>query len=201
QLAAAGVEVVLGRAVTAEDVLAAAPDAVVLATGAVPAAPPVPGIDQPHAVQVVDFHGGQEVGERVVVAGGGLNGCDAAVDLAERGHRVTLIDRHPEVGRDLNAISRGALLARLAELGVEVLPGTELVAVVPGGAAVRTAAGEHRELPADTVALALGARSDNALVRQLKGKVKELYALGDCLKPRKIGEAIHEGHRVGLRIG
>jgi 2-enoate reductase len=201
QLAAAGVEVVLGRPVTAEDVLAAAPDAVVLATGAVPAAPPLPGLDRPHAVQVVDLHTGQaRVGERVVVAGGGLNGCDAAVDFAERGHRVTLVDRNPEVGRDLNHISRGALLARLAELGVEVLAGTEVVAVVEGGAEVRTAAGELRRLPADTVALALGARADNALVRQLKGRVRELYALGDCLKPRKIGEAVHEGHRVGLRI-
>jgi len=205
QVRRAGVRLQLGREVDAATIAEEDPEVVVFATGAVPAEPPIPGLDGA-AVQVVDLHGARrgEAGERVVVAGGGLNGCDAAVDLAMKGHRVTLVDRNPEVGRDLNPISRGALLQELARHGVRVVGDVEVVEVADGVLIARDRAGERHRIEADTVAVALGARPDNALLRGLKdrlrGEGRQVLALGDCLKPRKIGEAIHEGNAVGMRI-
>lgn len=202
QVERAGVEVVLDSELGVEQIRELAPDAVVVATGAGPLDPPIPGIHQDKNLTVLRLHGGdgQGVGDRVVVAGGGLNGCDAAVDLALAGKQVTLVERNDEIGRDLNHISRGGLLHRLQAHEVEILTGHEVVAFTAEGVRVRTAPGEERTLPADTVVLALGAVARNELVGPLKGSVPELYAVGDCLKPRKIGEAIHEGFRVGLRL-
>lgn len=213
QLERAGVEVVLGSELGVEHVREIGPDAVVVATGAEPLEPPIPGIRHEKNLTVLRLHGRDDagVGERVVVAGGGLNGCDAAVDLALAGKRVTLVERNGEIGRDLNHISRGGLLHRLAAQGVEIVTGHEVTAFDDEGVRVRATGGTEpgdgpvdgeteRALPADTVVLALGAVARNDLVRPLKGEVPELYAVGDCLKPRKIGEAIHEGFRVGLRL-
>ena len=213
QARAAGVELVTGRAVDAGVVAEEDPEVVVFATGAVPAAPPIPGLEGELALPVVDIHGDRagEVGRRVVVAGGGLNGCDAAVDLARKGHEVTLVDRHDEVGRDMNHISRGGLLLELERAGVTLVPDVEVVRVeatpdadAPAVLVARDTDGVEHRVPADTVAVALGARPENALLLELKDELRaagrQVLALGDCLKPRKIGEAIHEGFEVGARI-
>lgn len=202
QMEQAGVEVVLGSELTSERVRELAPQAVVVATGAGPLEPGIPGIRHEKNVTVLALHMGEgrSLGDQVVVAGGGLNGCDVAVDLALAGKRVTLVERNGEVGRDLNHVSRGGLLHRLEAHGVEILTGHEVVAFSDDGVTVRAGSGEERTLPADTVVLAMGAVARNELVEPLKRAVPELYAVGDCLKPRKIGEAVHEGFRVGLRL-
>ncbi|GAG12081.1 unnamed protein product, partial [marine sediment metagenome] len=52
----------------------------------------------------------------------------------------------------------------------------------------------------DTVVLVYGGQAENQLYRVLKGKVKELYAIGDCLAPRRVEQAIYEGHKVAREI-
>jgi hypothetical protein len=52
----------------------------------------------------------------------------------------------------------------------------------------------------DTVVLAAGNESCDQLYFALKGKVKELYRIGDCVAPRKTDMAIAEGHRVGRQL-
>jgi hypothetical protein len=53
---------------------------------------------------------------------------------------------------------------------------------------------------ADTVVLAAGMKPNNSLFVSLKGRIAELYAIGDCFKPRKMIDAIHEGARVARAI-
>jgi hypothetical protein len=52
----------------------------------------------------------------------------------------------------------------------------------------------------DSIVLAMGNRAEDALYKALKGKVKELYRIGDCVAPRKIDMAILEGDKVGRLI-
>ncbi|MEE8586141.1 MAG: FAD-dependent oxidoreductase [Acidobacteriota bacterium] len=204
QIEQAGVQVKLNCPATLENVEAERPDAVVVASGALPLLPEIPGIGLPGHLTVLDLHsnrnGERGLGETVLIAGGGLNGCDAAIDLAAQGKKVTVVEMASEVARDMNHISRGALLAKLSELGIQLRTGCEIVRFTAKGARLRGPEGEVEELQADTVVLALGARSENGLLERLQGKVQELYAIGDCLKPRKIGEAIHEGYKVGLKL-
>jgi hypothetical protein len=62
--------------------------------------------------------------------------------------------------------------------------------------------GEEGEqtIPVDTVVVAKKLRADKELQESLEGEVDELYAVGDCVAPRKAINAIHEGFRVGVRI-
>lgn len=52
----------------------------------------------------------------------------------------------------------------------------------------------------DTVIVAAGNRSNDQMYKALKGKVRELYAIGDCVSPRKVNDAMIEGNRVGRAI-
>ena len=60
--------------------------------------------------------------------------------------------------------------------------------------------GKEEQVNVDRVVLALGATSENGLVKDLEGKVKEIYVIGDCQKPRKIIDAVYEGFQTGLRL-
>lgn len=196
--AESGVRVEVGREADLEQIVTFAPDAVIVATGARAKAE-----DRGNGTGVLDvfaLHGGARVGARVIIAGGGLNGCDAAIDLAQRGHEVVIVDRHEEVGRDLNHISRSALHARLAELGVVLRTAHRVCEIHGAGVVALDAAGQRHELAADTVIDARGVAAVDGLAAPLRGKVEELLVIGDCAAPRKIGEAIHEGFAAGCKV-
>ncbi|MCP4657154.1 MAG: FAD-dependent oxidoreductase [bacterium] len=201
QIKEAGVRVELHTEVIPELVETVKPDVVVVATGATPRRPSLPGIDNDRIISVIDLHSGKgEIGESILVAGGGLSGCDAAFDLALKGKTVTIVEMTSEIGRDLNRISRNGLLKKLADERVTILTEMEIKEFAPAAVVAVDAQGKSHTLEADTVVLALGARSADALVRELDGKVGEIRTVGDCVQPRKIGEAIHEGFLAGLEI-
>ncbi len=52
----------------------------------------------------------------------------------------------------------------------------------------------------DAVVFAVGGAADDGLYRDLKGKVEALYAVGDCMAPRGVEQAVYEGHKVGRTI-
>ena len=61
-------------------------------------------------------------------------------------------------------------------------------------------AGEIYTLPADTVILAVGMRSENKLAQELEGVVAELHAVGDCVRPRDAAEVAYQAARVAAQI-
>lgn len=203
QVERAGVRVELSSEGDEETLTRLNPEVVIVATGAGPRAGHVAGDDD--ALDVFALHGAGSgerlaVGRRVVIAGGGLNGCDAAVDLAQRGHQVTLVDSHDRVGRDLNHLSRGALMAKLDELDVTLRLGLRVTRLATDHIVARDAEGTLHELKADTVINALGVEPRQKLVEVLRTRVETLHVIGDCVEPRKVGEAIHEGYRAGLGV-
>ncbi|MBX6378635.1 MAG: FAD-dependent oxidoreductase, partial [Clostridia bacterium] len=123
QLRAAGVRLALGRAVTAEDLLADAPDAVVVATGSRPIRPDdLPGTDLPHVVVAEDVLLDRvPVGRQVAVIGGGDTGCEVALHLARRGHRVTILRRGPKIGQEMGKSYKWFILGELIRHGVRLM--------------------------------------------------------------------------------
>ncbi|MGN8245781.1 FAD-dependent oxidoreductase [Cellulomonas soli] len=199
QIADLPVTVHLGHEITADSPELDAADAIVVATGSVPIVPAsIPGIDGPTVVGVLDFHQGTPVGRRVVVAGGGLSGADAALELAQEGHEVTLVEMADEIARDMLLINRITLLRQLAEHGVTSLTGHAVSAVDAHGVRVSGPDGE-RTIEADTVVTAFGVRPAVALVEALAGRA-DVHAIGDCVKPAKVGEAINAGFTVALAL-
>ena len=203
QLDKLGVKVETGKEVTPHLVDHVRPEAVVVATGATPLMPSIPGVKNEKIITAVDLLlGKKKVGDKVVVLGAALVGCETALYLAHEGKKVTIVKMRLgiDIAEDLNAFSRQSLLQELAQNGVTILTNLTIKEFTAEGIVVTDKEGKQQTLKADTVVLALGAKSENKLAENLRGKVSELYVVGDCVSPRKIGEAMHEGFFAGWRI-
>ncbi|MFH1483477.1 MAG: NAD(P)/FAD-dependent oxidoreductase [Chloroflexota bacterium] len=189
------VRVKRGKAVTPEVVEALGPQAVVLAMGSAPFTPGIPGIEQNRVVLAAEvLRGRAVVGERVVVIGGEMVGCETADLLAEKGRKVTVVRRGEGFATRISPTNRQALLARLAQKGVALLAGASYQGITPHGLLIRDREGRERLLEADTIVMAAGARPHDGLAQALEGKVPQLYRVGDCVEPRTIQEAMAEAY-------
>ena len=96
----AGVEIRLNTEATKELLEKEAPDAVIIAAGSSPLVPPIPGIHGENVTIVNNYYLEKEkVGDEVVVLGGGLAGCEAAIHLAQEGKKVTIVEMREELDR------------------------------------------------------------------------------------------------------
>jgi len=205
QIRKLGVDVRLGVEATAALVLAEHPDAVIVATGSHPYIPPVPGNDGKHVVTDRDVLGGDaSVGATVVVVDDvhTEQALSTAELLLDQGRRVEVISPLFYVGQDVGITSIAPLYARLYAKGVVLTPSTELRAIEGTTVIVANVhSGAERRLESvDTVVLATGSRSTDALYRALKGHVPRLYAAGDCVAPRGVHQAILDGTRAARAI-
>jgi 2,4-dienoyl-CoA reductase (NADPH2) len=198
----AGVKVVLNKRADAALVKAESPDAVIVATGATPVRPDLPGADGPNVVQAVDLIAGKaKAGERVVVIGGRMVGMEIAIQLAEQGKKVCLVTlgRLGENGKPLEENIYRTLRNKMIKLGIQFFPATPAHEIRPDGVFAKDGA-NLLWLPADTVALAVGYRPENHLIAELKGIVPEVHAAGDCNGPRDGLVANQEGMETGQEV-
>ena len=210
RLQALGVEIHTGVSVDAATVAAAAPDVVVVATGADPLVPPIPGIDGAgvHDAQAL-LRGdvGVPPGTRVVVVGGSATGCETAELLRAGGAEVTIVEMAAGIGRGIEAITRRRMVRALRRDGVQVRTGATVVRIEPG--LVRcTEAGPadgsgpvERELPADLVALAIGWRpSGQRLAGALVRAGYDVRVPGDAERAADFVHAVNTGADAALTI-
>ena len=175
-------------------------DAVVCATGSLPIIPNLPGVDKPIAVDCLSaINGAKPVGKKVVVVGGGLVGTETALDLAENGHSVTLVELLPRIMKDVAVTDFLAYSERIAKTDMRILTDTRLEEVLDNGARISGPKGEE-VVEADTVILALGLKAEQGLYNELAAAGKEVYLAGDAVKAGKIFDAIHTAYRVAIRI-
>lgn len=173
-------------------------DAVILATGSTPLTPPIPGLDGDHVVDVIDAHLGAELGHRIVVCGGGLSGADFALEAAQDGHDVTIVEMADGIAADLLMINRITLMRDLAEAGITLLTGHTVTAVDPTGVTVGGPDGPVH-IAADTVVSAFGVRPATRLVEALADR-EGVVAIGDCVRPAKVGDAINAGFEAAFAL-
>ena len=211
-----GVRIHLKREATPDDILAEGPDAVVIATGALPREPEEVGwkgnIITAWELLANDSDSRKlaaESREAVVVDDGSgfWETCSAAEYLGTGGSHVTLIAPTRSIGVSIPAESIIPLLVRLRRLGVTLLPMSRVAAVEPGRVCVydviRMAATRSLEevwLPADLVVVNAGKLVNDGLVDRLVGHVAQVHAVGDCVAPRRISHAVLEAHRVARAI-
>jgi len=144
--------------------------------------------------------GKKEAGDTVVVVGGGMVGCEAAIYLMQKDKKVSIVEMMGQlVPEAMDMSNRIGLLNMVKESKIEVLTSTKLLEVTKKGAVVR-ADGSKKELKADCVVLAAGFKSESMLREALEGKVPELFAVGDCVEPRRILNAIWEGFHAARLI-
>lgn len=203
QLDKLGINIYLGKEATNATVLEDNPDAVVVATGSVPLLPTLDGTGVLQVVSVWDvLQGKVHVAEKAVIvdAGEGFwQCCSTAEYLARQGKKVEIISRLSQIGTEIPLESIEGLRRRLFRAGVVLSPLT-VPKRADGNILVcsHVVSDEEREITdVDTVVMAVGNKACDELYQSLKGKVNEIFAIGDCLAPRRIPEAIREGHRVG----
>jgi 2,4-dienoyl-CoA reductase-like NADH-dependent reductase (Old Yellow Enzyme family)/thioredoxin reductase len=203
QLQASHVTVSLGKEATPAAIKEFNADAVIIASGARPFIVDIPGIDGPNVVGFAEALSGRpEAGGKTVVWGGGFVGCEVAAFFAEKGAKVTLLFPEPRPAPEVtNPDIRKCLLKALEDSGVEIMGEIrEFKEVTPKGIAVTDKEGVERIVEASRIVLATGLRPDDSLAGSLRKAVPELYEAGDCLSPRRIMEAVHEGAEAALQI-
>lgn len=139
-------------------------------------------------------------GTNVLIVGGGLVGAETADFLGEHGSNVTIIDMLPEIGMNMQYGPLKFLKKRFAEYGVMEITNAKVTEMYQDGISYQQN-GEIKEIRGfDTIILASGVKSWNPLEEKLKGKVKEIYVIGDAKKPSMALDATEAGARVALQI-
>ena len=200
QVKKTGVKVKLGTEVSADDILRLNHDVVILATGASHYIPPnISGAD--NGVTAIDvLKGKKKVGETVIMCGGGLIGCETALHLVQQGKKVTIVEMLDDVAGDMDFYSKNVLVEKLKEAKVRVITSGKISEVTPQGVIFEDKEGKKQTLKADTVVLALGLSPNRGLVDRLDGKLKEMYVIGDCVKPGRVHNAIQEAAHIAREI-
>ena len=201
QLKKLGVKIQLNQEISPENMKEMKADAVILATGGFPLVPPIPGIDRENVMTAGQALANPEkAGKKVVIVGGGSVGAETAAFLLDRKKDVTLIEMLPEIAGDSEMVNRKVLLRSLGEKGVKIQVLSKATAVLSEGVEVEF--DSRREiLAADTIVLAVGTQPDDELEATPEAMRVEFHKIGDCVKPRKAIDAIHEGFRVAFQLG
>jgi NADPH-dependent 2,4-dienoyl-CoA reductase/sulfur reductase-like enzyme len=198
------INVVYNREVNRQLVETERPDVVIIATGSRLYDPNVARINRGQMVSALDVYSGSiETGDHVLVVGAGLVGSETALILARQGKRVILMDRLEKIAFDVEPLTFMALTELLSQQGVEIRTGLNLEAAAEKGAWVSDKEWNRFTIEADTVVNALGLEPNQELIKELEGTAPVIFAVGDCYKPRDVGDCVHEAfsRAVGLEPG
>ncbi|MEM2668356.1 MAG: FAD-dependent oxidoreductase, partial [Candidatus Methanomethylicaceae archaeon] len=158
------IEIKIGRKATLKDIEKISPEIIILATGAKPIIPSIPGIKNKNVITAWDvLLNTTKVGDNVVIIGGGMVGCETAEYLIKKGKKVKIIEMLPDIAVDVEFRSRTFLLERLHLNKVDILVNTELKEVMDNKAILINKKGEKIVLEADNIVLACGSKPNNEL--------------------------------------
>jgi 2,4-dienoyl-CoA reductase (NADPH2) len=220
QMTKLGVTIRLGKEVTPALIEEMKPDVLLLATGGIAAPPVLPGIEGPNVVSNAKLHKmlkfflrfftpttlrwltkfWMPLGKRVVIIGGGIQGCELAEFLVKRGRTVTIVDSAEAMGEGMISHLRLQLFWWFRKKGVTMLPGVKPLAVTAKGLTVLMKEGYKRTIEADSIVTALPLEPNDELLHALQGKIPEIHAIGDCASPGLIVDAIGTGWRVSKSL-
>ncbi|MEO0278860.1 MAG: FAD-dependent oxidoreductase [candidate division WOR-3 bacterium] len=199
------IRVVFNTDVNADLVKMESPDALIIAVGAEPLFPDVPGIRQRNVVWAGDTYSNEGyLGKTIIVVGAGYTGLETAVFLASKGKKVTIIEMMgaDALFSDVGSAHKFYLLDRIKEYDIKIVPDTRLIEVTDSGIKTIDRALNLRDYEAETIVIATGMRPRKEKVQELRRLVPEteVYIIGDCKKPRKLFHAIHEGFNAACEL-
>jgi NADPH-dependent 2,4-dienoyl-CoA reductase/sulfur reductase-like enzyme len=200
-----GVKVITGHTVDAAFVREQQPDAVVVATGATPRVPELELMDDPVVLTAWDVINGADVPSgRVVVADWRCDwiGLGVAQQLAKRGHKVTLAVTGYMAGQRIQQYVRDEMTKQALQAGVEIVPLVRIYGADADSVYLQHALTGEPVIVDDVAALVLSQGHDavTGLLHELAGYPGEVHAIGDCLSPRTVEEAVLEGLKVASAL-
>jgi len=203
QLSMMNVKVKLGKKVTAAEVLKFLPEVVIVAIGSMPKLPEIEGIDKGLVCNSRDvFSGKALVGEKVIILGGGILGCELAEYLHEKGKEVTIVEvlHRLAISHHVHTTQK-QILERLGRAGIKWYVGIRSEKVTDQGLEIVDKSNKTISLAADTIIVAVGSvPEEDDITPALAGKIREVLKIGDCLAARELLEAIRDGAQAALKI-
>lgn len=180
----AGVDIQLHTEATPESIRFFNPDAVILATGSTPLLLPIPGLSDCGYVTAQDMLSGKStIGKRVIIAGGGMIGCEAAEFLAERGHQVAIVEMKPAIAEDVAPENKRYIFENFERNHVELYPNAKISEFYSDGVSCILKDGSQLSLRGfDTVVLAMGTRSKEDLSEELSKFIPQIFVIGEARK-------------------
>lgn len=196
----AGVEIRVNTEVTPEYAEKENPDALIIAVGSSPLVPPIKGLDGENVVLVNNYYLEKEkVGDKVVVFGGGLAGCECAIHLGMEGKEVHIIEMRDELAPDANIRHRPLLLKEIDKYAT-VHAGCKGLEVSKEGILCEDKEGHQMLVEGDSIICALGQRSRRDVVDALRDGAPYVAVIGDASKVSTITNAVYEGYHAALDI-
>jgi len=229
QIAVKGIKTHLNTSVDQSILGREKPDQVILATGAIPIMPPIPGHDQPHVMQAWDvLEKRVRIGRKVVIIGGGAVGVEVALAIAEKGtlkgdalkfllvneveppadllkfavegtKQVTLIEMLGKIGGDFGRTTRWSMMKDLSRYGVTSMTGTKALEITPKSVRIEVD-GSTQEIPADSVVMAVGATPEKSLLKTITALNIPCRIVGDAGHIGLAFNAVHDGFLAGSAI-
>jgi 2-enoate reductase len=194
-----GVEVKLETEATPELIRVLKPDVLIIAVGSDPIVSEVPNANST-VIEASDvLLGKRDVGDKVVVIGGGLVGCETALYAAEElKKKVAIVEMLDEILNGMEPVSSIALTERLGKAGVEVHMGWHLEEITSNKVICADKMWKRHEIKADTVVLAMGLKAKNESAKEFIDLAPEVHIVGDCVEARKIYNAFEDSWRAVL---
>jgi 2,4-dienoyl-CoA reductase (NADPH2) len=200
RLKKSGAQIRLNQEVDEETIAEGKPEVVLVAVGATPLIPNIPGVNGENVVTALEVLGGErEVGEHVVIVGGGMIGCEAAEYLAYKGKQVTILEMLERIGADIGMTTRWVIMQRLRNAGIAMETKAKVEEITDKGV-MASRDGSVEFFTADSVVLAVGLVPRNELAQRLEGRNTECHCIGDCTKAQKIIQAIEDGFHIAREI-
>ena len=193
QLEKLGVKVVLNKTVSANDPALKEADKIIVASGGSTLKLCIPGFE--NTVDVLELHRGNDqiYGDNIAVCGGGLSGCDTALELAQEGKKVTLIEMRKDIAMDANFYTSMCLKDMFKQFGVTVLTEHTVQEITKDAVICKNPAGEIVNIPAECIVSAFGMKAEKDLADELEKKYYDVRVIGDCQHPGRIGDAVRAG--------
>ncbi len=201
QIRKLGVDIRLNTEATPDLLQNHNPNVVIVATGARPLLPDIPGIQNPNVTTAWDVLSGHyRVGNEVVIAGGGEVGCETALFLARNGVKTTIVEMEDEIAVDTEPISRVVLLDELKKAGVTTHKNLKVREVKNDGVIAQNRNWEDQWIPCTHVVFSVGSVSVNHLETELKDRGMNVFVIGDARRPRKLNHAVMDAFLTANKI-
>ena len=176
-----------------------APDAIILATGSVASAPKIPGLEK--AVVSLDaINEPEKLEQNIVIVGGGLVGCEIALDEAKKGKKVTIVEALDMIMPTGAPYPNKQMMGDLLDYyKVDILLSHRLTEVTDDGVKVQGPEGE-KGIKADTVVSAIGFKPAKSLKEEFAPLGVPIYEIGDATEAATIMKAVWDGYFTANNI-
>lgn len=204
QLKKLGVTVQCNTTVNPEDSILADCDNIIIATGARPVDMNIKGINGSNVINVIEAHKNKESvkGNNIIMCGGGLSGCDSALELAvEEGKHVTIVEMADAIAKDVLFINAVSINVKIAEAGIKVCTNSKVQEITDKAVIIQKEDGTLEEILADTVITAFGMKPNREEAEQIRDKyLYKTRIVGDSEKVGKVATAVRGGFYAALSL-